>query len=128
MSGGSGSQPTGSPEPALRRPMRITDSYRPRAGELPAREEIPARYTWDLSSICADWDSWSETYAKLEVAISAFTNFRVTLASGPDALLAAFTAMDAMGALSYRVWYYASLYYDQDQRSNEIKLHGRRRQ
>ncbi len=25
-----------------------------------------------------------------------------------------------MGALSYRVWYFASLHYDQDQRNNEI--------
>jgi oligoendopeptidase F len=28
--------------------------------------------------------------------------------------------MDEMGALSYRVWYYASLHYDEDQRNNEI--------
>jgi oligoendopeptidase F len=28
--------------------------------------------------------------------------------------------MDDMGALSYRVWYYASLHYDEDQRNNEI--------
>jgi oligoendopeptidase F len=28
--------------------------------------------------------------------------------------------MDEMGALSYRVWYFASLHYDQDQRDNEV--------
>ena len=28
--------------------------------------------------------------------------------------------MDEMGALSYRVWYYASLQYDEDQRDNTI--------
>src|SRR5262245_28316199 len=28
--------------------------------------------------------------------------------------------MDAMGALSYRVWYFAALHYDEDQRNNEI--------
>jgi oligoendopeptidase F len=28
--------------------------------------------------------------------------------------------MDAMGALSYRVWYFASLAYDEDQRNNDI--------
>ena len=28
--------------------------------------------------------------------------------------------MDEMGALSYRVWYFASLHYDEDQRNNEI--------
>ena len=28
--------------------------------------------------------------------------------------------MDRMGVLSYRVWYYASLRYDEDQRNNDI--------
>ena len=95
-------------------------TYRPESGTLPARDDIPARYTWDLSAICADWNTWSESYAKLDTAITAFTHFRGTLANGPEALLSAFTAMDEMGALSYRVWYYASLHYDQDQRDNEI--------
>ena len=95
-------------------------TYRPEPGNLPARDDIPARYTWDLSAICADWNTWSESYAKLDAAITAFMHFRGTLAKGPEPLLSAFTAMDEMGALSYRVWYYASLHYDQDQRDNEI--------
>jgi len=95
-------------------------TYRPEPGNLPARDDIPARYTWDLSAICADWTTWSASYAKLDAAITAFMQFRGTLAKGPEALLSAFTAMDEMGALSYRVWYYASLHYDQDQRDNEI--------
>ena len=100
--------------------MPTLDTYRPGPGNLPARDDIPARYTWDLSAICADWNAWSESYAKLDAAITAFMQFRGTLAKGPDALLSAFTAMDEMGALSYRVWYYASLHYDQDQRDNDI--------
>jgi oligoendopeptidase F len=100
--------------------MPTLDTYRPEPGNLPARDDIPARYTWDLSAICADWNAWSESYARLDAAIAAFMQFRGTLATGPDALLSAFTAMDEMGALSYRVWYYASLHYDQDQRDNDI--------
>jgi oligoendopeptidase F len=100
--------------------MPTLDTYRPEPGNLPARDDIPARYTWDLSAICADWNAWSESYAKLDAAITAFMHFRGTLVTGPDALLSAFTAMDEMGALSYRVWYYASLHYDQDQRDNDI--------
>jgi oligoendopeptidase F len=95
-------------------------TYRPEPGNLPARDDIPTRYTWDLSAICADWKAWSESYAKLDAAITAFMQFRGTLANGSEALLSAFTAMDEMGALSYRVWYYASLHYDQDQRDNDI--------
>src|SRR5687767_14240370 len=100
--------------------MPTLDTYRPEPGNLPARDDIPARYTWDLSAICADWNSWSESYARLDAAITAFMQFRGTLAKGPEALLSAFTAMDEMGALSYRVWYFASLHYDQDQRDNAV--------
>jgi oligoendopeptidase F len=102
------------------------DVYRPASGQLPLREAIPARYTWDLSAICRDWEDWSAAFKALESAIAAFTRFQGTLASGPDTLLAAFRATDDMGALSYRVWYYASLQYDEDQRNNAIN--GRRQQ
>ena len=87
---------------------------------LRSREEIPAQYKWDLTSICRDWDDWSRHYGRLEAAIEAFAALRGTLAEGPAQLLAAYRAMDEVGALSYRVWYYAALQYDEDQRDNEV--------
>src|SRR5687768_1096955 len=100
--------------------MPALDTFRPEPGNLPTRDAIPSRYTWDLSAICADWGQWTSSYQQLDTAIEAFKAFQGTLAGGPDAMLKAFRAMDDMGALSYRVWYYASLQYDEDQRSNEI--------
>ncbi len=106
--------------------MPPLDTFRPESGELPVRDAIPARYTWDLTAICRSWDEWSAGYQQLAAAIESFKAFQGTLGHGVDALLAAFRAMDDMGALSYRVWYYASLQYDQDQRDNEVN--GRRQQ
>src|ERR1044071_6983424 len=100
--------------------MPPRDAFRPEPGSLPTRDAIPPRYKWDLSSICKTWDEWQASYKQLGAAIAAFPAFQGTLARGPDQLLAAFKAMDEMGALSYRVWYYASLHYDEDQRNNEI--------
>src|SRR5688500_18756600 len=100
--------------------MPPLDTFRPESGQLLVRDAIPKRYTWDLSAICRDWDDWSGSYARLDAAIEAFKSFQGALANGPDTLLASFGAMDAMGALSYRVWCFASLQYDQDQRNNEI--------
>ncbi|HEY1302126.1 MAG TPA: oligoendopeptidase F [Vicinamibacterales bacterium] len=97
----------------------MIETYRPGAGQPPARETIPQRYRWDLSAICATSDDWSALYRRLDDAIAAFATRRGTLASGADAVLEAYRAMDEMGALSYRVWYYASLQYDEDQRNNE---------
>jgi oligoendopeptidase F len=87
---------------------------------LKTREAIPDQYKWDLTSICRDWDDWTTSYRDLEAAIEAFKRFQGTLGTGPGPLIAAFKAMDAMGAVSYRVWYFAALQYDQDQRNNEI--------
>jgi len=75
---------------------------------------------WDLSHICKSWDEWQGSYQELDAEILAFKSRQGTLASGPEVLLEAFQAMDRMGVLSYRVWYYASLRYDEDQRNNEI--------
>ena len=100
--------------------MPTLDTFRPEPGALPTRDAIPARYKWDLTSICATWDEWATGYKQLDAAIAAFTAFQGTLAQGPDRMLAAFKAMDEMGALSYRVWYFASLQYDEDQRNNDI--------
>ena len=95
-------------------------TYRPAAGQLPERAAIPASYMWDLSHICKSWDEWQVSYRELDAEIQAFKSRQGTLASGPEVLLEAFRAMDRMGVLSYRVWYYASLRYDEDQRNNEI--------
>jgi len=96
------------------------DTFRPEPGNLPTRDAIPPRYKWDLTSICQSWGEWHAAYTKLDEAIAAFPSFQGTLGHGPEQLVAAFKAMDAMGALSYRVWYFAALHYDEDQRNNEI--------
>jgi oligoendopeptidase F len=100
--------------------------YRPEAGEPPARDGVPERYRWDLKGICRDWDAWTADYRRLESLVEAFASFRGTLSEGPGRLVEVFRAMDEMGALSYRVWYFAALHYDQDQRDNEAN--GRRQQ
>jgi len=100
--------------------MPPVDTFRPEPGTLRSREEIPSRYKWELGAICRSWDEWTGDYRRLEAAVESFTARQGTLAQGPDRLLAAYRAMDAMGALSYRVWYFASLQYDQDQRDNTI--------
>lgn len=91
---------------------------------VPSRASIAAHHTWDLASIFPDWDAWDAAYGELEERIVAFRAFEGTLAQGPDRLLAALREHDAIGQLSYKVWYYASLTLDQDQRDNEAS--GRR--
>ena len=103
-----------------------TATFRPGSGPVPDRDAIPVKYRWNLQSICSSWEEWTASYARLDAAIGAFKTRQGSLSHGPSSLLDAFKAMDEMGALSYQVWYYAALQYDEDQRNNDIN--GRRQQ
>lgn len=84
----------------------------------PERSVIDTAYTWDLSAIFSSWDEWEAALADLERRIGEFKSFTGTLGSSGARLREAFEAHDAIGQLSYRVWYYPSLTHDQDQRDN----------
>jgi oligoendopeptidase F len=95
------------------------------AAEPPAtrrrrRDEIPDRYKWNLTDIFTDWESWEAAYRQFEAGIAKFAALKGTLAQGPERLLDAFTLSEELGQLAYRVWYFPSLRYDEDQRDNSV--------
>ena len=85
---------------------------------VPERSAVDRRYTWDLTSIFASWDDWEAGFNELDRGIENYKQYEGTLAQGADQLLRAFRDRDALGQLSYKVWYYPSLQYDEDQRNN----------
>jgi oligoendopeptidase F len=84
------------------------------------REEVAEQYKWNLNDIFPDWDRWEEGYRTLEAGIERYAALKGTLASGPERLLEAYRVSDELGQLAYRVWYYPSLQYDEDQRDNAV--------
>jgi oligoendopeptidase F len=90
------------------------------------REEIPARYRWNLDDIYPGWDAWEAAHATLERKIEEYAVLKGTLAGGAQALLRAFSLGDDLGQLAYRVWYYPSLRYDEDQRDNAVNARKQR--
>ena len=92
----------------------------PAAPPLRDREQIPDRFKWNLKNIFADWDAWQSSYEQLDKNIDAFAALQGTLGRGRRELLAALRLRDEIGQLEYKVWYFASLWYDQDQRDNQI--------
>ena len=90
------------------------------ASSMRERREIPDLFKWDLTHIFTDWDAWKAAYAELDAKIAAFAALQGTLAQGAEHLLAAYKLRDVLGQLEYKVWYFASLCHDQDQRDNEI--------
>ena len=84
----------------------------------PERATIDPAYTWDLSAIFPSWEAWEQAMADLEQRIGAFKALAGTLGQSGAHLRDALQAHDAIGQLSYRVWYYPSLTHDEDQRDN----------
>ena len=90
------------------------------------REEIPDAFKWNLADIYDGWETWEASLAEFGSKIDGYGALRGTLAQGSDRLLAAYRLSDELGQLAYRLWYYAALCYDEDQRDNT--LNGRRQQ
>ena len=98
------------------------DALAPQAPPLRSRNrpEIPERFKWNVTDIFDSWDAWEAAYKRLEAGIDRYAALKGTLATGPAALLDAFKLSEELGQLAYRVWYYPSLQYDEDQRDNTV--------
>ena len=93
---------------------------------VPTRDAIDPKYTWDLKSIFPSWEGWEAGFTELDRGIEAYRKYEGTLAQGSGQLLRALKDRDALGQLSYKVWYYPSLQYDEDQRNNTINARRQR--
>jgi oligoendopeptidase F len=98
----------------------FTPAEAPAAPPLRDRHEIPDRFKWDLTHIFSGWDAWKAAYDELDAKITAYAALQGTLARGAEQLLAAYQLSDEIGQLSYKVWYFVALKYDEDQRDNEM--------
>src|SRR5687768_8215611 len=84
------------------------------------RDEIDDRFKWNLDDIFRTWEEWDAAYKRLDAGIDRYAALKGTLAGGPDRLLDAFRLAEELGQLAYRVWYFPSLRYDEDQRDNTV--------
>src|SRR3954452_15686978 len=84
------------------------------------RSEIPDRFKRDLDDIFPDWATWEAGYKTLEAMIPQYAALKGSLSGGANRLLDAFRLSEEMGQLAYRVWYFPSLQYDEDQRDNGV--------
>ena len=97
-----------------------TLTHEPPQARSRRRDDIPDRFKWNLSDIFESWEAWEGAYKKLDEGIERLAAFRGTLKEGPARLTEAFHLSEDLDQLAYRVWYYPSLQYDQDQRDNAV--------
>jgi len=85
------------------------------------RTEIDERYTWDLSQIYPDWQTWRAELERLEELMDSYQKLKGTLAEGPQRILEASLLSDDLGQLAYRVYQYPGLMQSQDTRDNAVQ-------
>jgi oligoendopeptidase F len=101
--------------------MTTATPVRPRDRAL-----VDDAHKWNLDDIYPDWTAWEAARAELDRRIDEYGGLKGTLGRGPDRLRAAFQLNDDLGQQAYKVHFYASLKYDEDQRDNAVN--GRRQQ
>ena len=84
------------------------------------RSEIPEGCRWRVEDIYADWHDWHGAYDRLERKISRFSQLKGSLANSALELYEALQLNDKIDQLSYKVWFYASLRHDENQRDNDV--------
>jgi oligoendopeptidase F len=84
------------------------------------RAEIDEAHKWRLDDIYPDWPTWESALAELERRVGEYAALKGTLGQGPDQLLSAYRLNDSLGQLAYKVYFYPSLRYDEDQRDNRV--------
>jgi oligoendopeptidase F len=90
------------------------------------RAKLDDAFKWRLEDIYPDWAAWEADLGHLERQIGRYSALKGTLAQGADRLLAAYRLNDELGQLAYKVFFFPSLRYDEDQRDNQAN--GRRQQ
>jgi oligoendopeptidase F len=84
------------------------------------RAEIDEAHKWKLDDIYPDWRAWETDLAELERRIGEYAALKGTLSQGPQQLLKAYLLNDQLGQLAYKVYFFPSLKYDEDQRDNQV--------
>jgi len=90
------------------------------ASSFKERTDIPDKFKWNLTHIFPDWETWQAAYNDLDKKIGEYAALQGTLARGASSLLGAMQLSDDIGQLTYKVWYFASLKHDEDQRDNAV--------
>jgi len=107
-------------------PLFFDHTY-PSAPSTPrSRADVPVEERWNLADIYPSWEAWEQGYDQLQRDVKAYAARRGTLGESAASLLGALEANDAMGQAAYRVWYYASLAHDEDQRDNDVRARRQR--
>ena len=84
------------------------------------RSKIESQYKWDFTHIYPDWQAWEKDFKGLQTQTKDLLKYKGELKKGGVYLLKAFTLMDNIEKILYKVYAYPALQKSTDNRDNEI--------
>lgn len=85
------------------------------------REQIDARFKWNLNDIYTGWEGWESDMKEVRTHMDRFVELRGKLAEGAEQILEAYRLQDTIGMMAYKLYRYPQLSFDLDQRDNEVQ-------
>jgi oligoendopeptidase F len=85
-------------------------------GKIPDRSQIDPKYTWDLTALYSNLQSWEADFKECEQGVEAMVRMKGTVSKSPQALLGFLKLSDDLSIRASKVGSYASLLKDQDTR------------
>lgn len=82
--------------------------------QLPARDQIEQKYTWNAESVFATPQAWEDEIKSILAALPGFKKYQGKLAEGPATVLKALKAMEDLMIRMYRAYIYAGFSYSVD--------------
>lgn len=89
--------------------------------ETKTRDQIDAQYKWNLDAMYSDESKWKSDYQAVEEKAKDFRDFSGKLGESPQVLLDAFQKKDAIWLILERVYVYARMKKDEDNRANQYQ-------
>jgi oligoendopeptidase F len=86
-------------------------------GRIPKRDEIPEEYKWNLKDLYPDDQEWEKDFKKLKKILPQMGEYRGKLGSSADSLLKALQLDEEISKLLEKVYVYARLHKDEDNKN-----------
>lgn len=95
-------------------------------GEIPQRSDIEDKYKWKTEDIYPDLESWEADFTFLKENISSFEQYKGHLGESPENLLNCLKLSDSLDEYVGKLYVYAYLRLDEDNRESKFQELGGR--
>ncbi len=86
---------------------------------VPQRSDIDDNDKWNLEDIYPTTDAWDNDFARIEESLGSFDKYQGHLGDSPDMLLDCLQLSDSLDIIMGKLYVYANLKLDEDQRVSE---------